>query len=97
MATLSPHSILLNNKTTQLDYGLVVASNTSTSSLINHNFLEEDERFDAYLAYRPPHHHALKAHVLRIRIRKFWPDPNPDPAKEFGCGYRFRYRHCIFK
>jgi TATA-binding protein-associated factor Taf7 len=44
-------SILLNNKTTQLNYGLVTHSNTS---VISHNFLEEDERFDSYLSYSLP-------------------------------------------
>jgi hypothetical protein len=44
-------SILLNNKTTQLDYGLVTHSNTA---VLTHNFLEEDERFDSYLSFSLP-------------------------------------------
>jgi len=45
---LNVAGILLNNKTAQLDYGLIVPSG-QTTAIINHNFLESDERFDSYL------------------------------------------------
>ena len=42
---LNVAGLLLNNKTRQLDYGL----HTTNVNVLNHNFLEEDERFDSYL------------------------------------------------
>merc|ERR1719422_571067 len=42
---LNVAGLLLNNKTKQLDYGLL----TQNVNVLNHNFLEEDERFDSYL------------------------------------------------
>merc|ERR1719410_2235450 len=46
---LSVAGVLLNNKTNQLDYGLVPQTERD---VVKHNFLEEDERFDSYLSMR---------------------------------------------
>ncbi|XP_023347388.1 protein furry [Eurytemora carolleeae] len=46
---LSVASILLGNKTAQLNYGLTHTNSTA----LTHNFLEEDENFDAYLTQNP--------------------------------------------
>ena len=46
---LSVAGVLLNNKTNQLDYGLIPQTERD---VVKHNFLEEDERFDSYLSMR---------------------------------------------
>ena len=46
---LSVAGVLLNNKTNQLDYGLVPQTDRN---VVHHNFLEEDDRFDSYLSIR---------------------------------------------
>merc|ERR1719471_774397 len=46
---LSVAGVLLNNKTHQLDYGLVPQTERD---VVRHNFLEEDDRFDSYLSIR---------------------------------------------
>merc|ERR1719422_1634964 len=46
---LSVAGVLLNNKTNQLDYGLVPQNERN---VVHHNFLEEDDRFDSYLSIR---------------------------------------------
>ena len=46
---LSVAGVLLNNKTNQLDYGLIPQTERD---VVHHNFLEEDDRFDSYLSIR---------------------------------------------
>ena len=53
---LNVAGLLLNNKTKQLDYGLL----TPNVNVLNHNFLEEDERFDSYLTVSSHHHTKLE-------------------------------------